>query len=153
MLESALAASMEPPMTCRQSILRLIAGGTFIMALIAGDVACGEPKNQAPAIAVTFFSAPPTSMNTDSTVGITAVVANDPQNAGVNFSCAPAGSCGLFNPAEIASNVPTCYQAPGQIPPANTVTVTATSVTDPTKSITSAPITIQKGAPVQPCTP
>ena len=77
---------------------------------------CGDPKYQPPAIAVTFFSAPPTSMDTDSTIGITAVVANDTKNAGVTFTCAPSGACGLFNPAQIASSVPTCYQAPPQVP-------------------------------------
>src|ERR1035441_7757640 len=113
-------------------------------------ISCGgDPKYQAPAIVVSFSPIPPTSINTDSTVGITVVVANDNNNAGVNFTCAPVGACGLFNPAQIASNVPTCYQAPAQVPTGNTVTITATSVTDPTKSITSAPITILKGSPVQ----
>jgi len=140
-------------MFCRRSILLAIATAILAMATMTGFVACGDPKYQPPAIVVTFFPAPPTSIIADSTVGITAVVANDAQNSGVNFTCAPAGNCGLFNPAQIASNVPTCYQAPAQAPTGNTVTVVATSVTDPTKSITSAPITIQTGTPVQPCAP
>ncbi len=122
-------------------------------ALVTFLVACGDPKYQPPAIAVTFFSVPPTSMDTDSTIGITAVVANDTKNAGVTFTCAPSGACGLFNPAQIASNVPTCYQAPLQVPAGDTVTITATSVTDPTKSVTSLPITVLTGAPVQACAP
>jgi hypothetical protein len=122
-------------------------------AIITLLVACGDPKYQPPAIVVTFSPLPPTSINTSSTVGIIAVVANDLKNAGVNLTCAPAGECGLFNPDQIASNVPTCYQAPGQVPAGNTVTLTATSITDPTKSVTSAPITILNGDPVQPCSP
>jgi hypothetical protein len=127
---------------------------TILSSVLASLLfACGDPKYQPPAIVVSFSPTPPTSINTDSTVGITAVVANDNNNAGVNFSCAPVGACGLFNPAQIASNVPTCYQAPAQVPTGNTVTLTATSVTDSTKSITSAPITVLNGSPVQPCTP
>jgi hypothetical protein len=123
------------------------------IAMITLLVACGDPKYQPPAIVVTFFSPPPTSIDTGSTVGITAVVANDPKNAGVNFTCAPAGNCGLFNPSPIASNVPTCYEAPAQVPSGNTVTLTATSVTDPTKSITSPAITVLNGPSEQPCAP
>lgn len=131
----------------------LIALATLALAAIAALVGCGDAKYQAPPIVVTFFSTPPTSINTGSTVGITAAVANDPQNGGVNFTCAPSGSCGLFNPVQIASTIPTCYEAP-DIPPAdNTVTITATSVTDPTKSVTSAPITILVGSSTQPCAP
>jgi len=140
-------------MTFRQSTLRLIPKAMLVTAVVTTVVACGDPKYQAPAIVVTFFSPPPTSIDTDSTVEITAVVANDPQNAGVNFTCVPAGVCGSFNPAQIASNVPTCYQAPAQVPVDTTVTITATSVTDTTKSVASAPITILNGAPVQPCAP
>jgi hypothetical protein len=115
--------------------------------------ACGDPKSPAPAIVVTFFSTPPTSINTGSTVGIMAAVANDPQNGGVNFTCSPIGSCGLFNPVKIASTIPTCYEAPETVPEGNTVTITATSVTDPTKSVSSAPITILVGSSTQPCAP
>ena len=131
----------------------LIALATLVWAAIAAFVGCGDPKYQAPAIVVTFFSTPPTSINTGSTVGITAAVANDPQNGGVNFTCSPTGSCGLFNPAQIASTIPTCYAAPETVPVGNTVTITATSVTDPTKSVTSAPITILVGSSTQPCAP
>jgi hypothetical protein len=118
-------------------------------------IACGDPKYQPPAIVVTFspYFPPPTSLNTGTTTGIAAVVTNDPKNAGVNFTCVPAGDCGSFNPALIASNVPTCYQAPGTVPNGDTVTLTATSVSDPTKSISSAPITISRGDPVSGCTP
>jgi hypothetical protein len=115
--------------------------------------ACGDPKSQAPAIVVTFFSTPPTSIDTGSTIGIMAAVANDPRSGGVNFTCSPIDSCGLFNPVKIASMIPTCYEAPETVPEGNTVTITATSVTDPTKSVSSAPITILVGSSTQPCAP
>jgi hypothetical protein len=148
-------AGIEPAMIFLRSnhLARIVTIIISTAALVIFLVACGDPKYQPPAIAVTFFSVPPTSMDTDSTIGIAAVVANDTKNAGVTFSCAPSGECGLFNPAQIASNVPTCYQAPGQVPAGNTVAITATSVTDPTKFVTSLPIAVLAGAPVQACAP
>jgi hypothetical protein len=89
---------------------------------------------------VTFYSPPPATLETGVTAGITAVVTNDSKNAGARFSCVPVGDCGT-TPNPIASNVPTSYQAPSTIPTGGSVTVTATSVTDPTKSV-SAAITI-----------
>jgi hypothetical protein len=109
------------------------------MAAIAAMVACGDPKYQPPAIVVTFSTGfpPPTALEISATAGIAAIVTNDPKNAGVTFSCLPAKECGTFSPNPIASNVPTTYQAPPVIPAGGSVTVTATSVTDPTKSVTA----------------
>ncbi len=106
--------------------------------------ACGDPHYQPPAIVVTFsMDFPvPTALGVSTTAGIAAVVNNDPKNAGVSWTCLPAGQCGEFSPNPVASNVPTTYQAPPAIPQGNTVTVTATSVTDATKSV-SAMITIE----------
>ena len=138
--------------------MRLVAKAMLVTSMIAAlavaFIACGDPKYQPPAIVVTFspYFPPPTSLNTGSTTGIAAVVTNDPKNAGVNFTCVPAGDCGSFSPAQIASNVPTCYQAPGTVPSGSTVTLTATSVSDPAKSISSSPITISRGDPVSGCT-
>ena len=137
--------------------MRLITKAMIVTSMTAAValIACGDPKYQPPAIVVTFspYFPPPTSLNTGTTTGIAAVVTNDPKNAGVNFTCVPAGDCGSFNPALIASNVPTCYQAPGTVPSNSTVTLTATSVSDPTKFISSAPIAISRGDPVSGCTP
>lgn len=127
----------------RQPALQLIAQVMTAAVIIAILAACGDSKQQPPAIAVTFSSEfpPPTALNASATAGIAAVVTNDTKNAGVNFTCVPAGECGTFDPNPIASNVPTTYQAPPTIPAGNTVTVTATAITDATKSI-SATITI-----------
>jgi hypothetical protein len=114
------------------------------VATITWLVACGDPKYQQPPIAVTFSTIypPPSALDTGAPAGIAAIVANDSSPApSVNWSCIPSGQCGTFTPATIASNVPTQYQAPAAVPSGNAVTVTATSVTDPTKSI-SANITI-----------
>lgn len=130
-------------MTFRQPTLLLIATAMLATALLTALVACGDSKNQPPAIVVTFSTEfpPPTALETGGTAGIAAVVTNGPPNAEVNFTCIPSEQCGTFSPNPIASNVPTTYQAPAVIPQGNTVTVTATSVTDTTKSV-SATITI-----------
>jgi hypothetical protein len=136
-------------------IIKAMAVTSGAAAVALALIACGDPKYQPPAIVVTFspYFSPPTSLNTGSTTGIAAVVMNDAKNAGVNFTCVPAGDCGSFNPAHIASSVPTCYQAPGAVPSGSAVTLTATSVSDPAKSISSSPITISRGDPVSGCTP
>jgi hypothetical protein len=127
----------------RQSPFRLIVKTIFAAAAIAALVACGDSKYQAPAIVVTFSTQfpPPTALDTGATAGIAAVVTNGPQNAEVTFSCVPAAQCGSFAPNPVASNIPTTYQAPLAIPQGGIVTITATSVTDTTKSV-SAMITI-----------
>jgi len=137
-------------MTFRQSKVRLgikallsTAAIFLIVIAFATFTACGDPKYQAPAIVVTFSTGfpPPAALEISATSGIAAVVTNDPKSAGVEFTCLPAKECGTFSPNPIASNVPTTYQAPPTVPSGGSVTVTATSVTDPTKSV-SATITI-----------
>ncbi len=129
-------------MTFRHSILPLIAKAILAMGAITVLVACGS-RYQPPAIMITFSTSfpPPSALSASATAGIAAVVTNDNANGDVNFSCLPSGQCGSFNPNPVASNVPTTYQAPPVVPPGNTVTVTATSVTDSSKFV-SATITI-----------
>jgi hypothetical protein len=108
-----------------------------------------------PAIVVTFdlTNYPiPAQLDTGAYVAVAAIVTNDTQNAGVKFSCTPAGTCGTFSPSSpTGSDVPVCYLAPDSVPAQNPVTLTATSVTDATKSA-SAMITIVSGA-ANPCPP
>ena len=126
-------------MIFRRSTLRLIAKAMLVAGMIAVLVACGDSKYQPPAILVTFSTEfpPPTALAASATAGIAAVVTNDTKNAGVNFTCVPAGECGSFTPNPIASNVPTTYQAPPTVPAGGTVTITATSITDATKSVSA----------------
>jgi hypothetical protein len=130
-------------MSLRQPTFRWIAKAAIATAMIAVLVACGDPKYQPPAIMVAFSNEypPPTALDASGTAGIATVVTNDTKNAGANFTCLPAGQCGTFTPNPIASNVPTTYQAPPTVPAGGTVTITATSITDATKSV-SATITI-----------
>ncbi len=67
---------------------------------------------------------------------LVATVSNDSANGGVDWAvnCASAGACGSFSPTHTASGAPTTYTAPASVPTGSTVTITATSTTDPTKS-------------------
>ena len=51
-------------------------------------------------VLVTFtpMFTPPSSINVSATAQIAATVANDPSNAGVDWSCTPTSACGSFNP-------------------------------------------------------
>jgi hypothetical protein len=85
-------------------------------------------------ISVALSTAPPASLNTGATATIAATVVNDSANKGVTWSCAPASACGSFNPAQTASAAATTFTAPANAPQGGSVTITATSVSDPMKS-------------------
>ena len=112
------------------SILAII----FLISLMG----CGGSSSSTPppSISVAFNPAPPTSLQVNATASLTAVVSNDSANAGVTWSvtCGSAGACGGVNPTSTASGAATTYTAPAAVPTGNTVKVTATSVTDTTKS-------------------
>ncbi len=92
-------------------------------------------------VSVAFTSTPPTSVFIDSNTNLAATITGDPNNLGVTWSCTPASLCGTFTPTSTLSTVATSYAAPSAVPAGNTVTVTATSVTDNTK-FAAATITI-----------
>jgi sugar lactone lactonase YvrE len=97
---------------------------------------------------------PPANMAAGGTQMLAATVTNDPTAAGVNWSvsCGSA-SCGSFSTTLTASGTnPTNYTAPTAVPSGGTVTITATSVYDSTKSI-SATIAIQPVSVVVTSTP
>ncbi len=81
----------------------------------------------------------PSSIQAFTTMPFTATVSNDLQNQGVNWTvtgpfCSGV-TCGSVAPTTTASGAPTTYMAPMNPPSPNpSVTVTATSITDPTKS-------------------
>lgn len=75
----------------------------------------------------------------------TASVTNDVLHKGVTWTVAPASgtacsgtACGTVSPTSTASGTPTAYEAPSIAPAGSIVIVTATSVTDPTKSASAA---------------
>jgi hypothetical protein len=89
-------------------------------------------------LTVTITPAPPTTLTVSNTTPITAVVTNDPFNAGVNWTvtCGSA-DCGSFNPIQTASGVATTYTAPASVPAGINVTIVATSVADPKVNTTA----------------
>lgn len=125
-------------------------GAVTITATSAAQASATVSQNitiTTPLIAVTFSLAPPNSIPVGTTVPITANVANDSPTHpnGVNWSCTASdgGNCGSFNPTSTPSGTATAYTAPSAIPGnGGTVTITATSAADPTKSVASSPISI-----------
>lgn len=99
-------------------------------------------------IVVSFEGVPPASLQIKATAQLNAKITNDiSANPQVKWTVACGSSgCGSFNPVTTTSEASTTYTAPATIPSGNSVTVTAISMTDPTKSV-SATIAITKLAP------
>jgi hypothetical protein len=89
----------------------------------------------------------PTSMSVQagSQTSLTATVANDSKNAGVNWTVSGTGctgaACGTLSATSSASGVSVMYTAPSAVPNPASVTVTATSASDSSRSM-AATITI-----------
>jgi hypothetical protein len=89
-------------------------------------------------VSVGFAPAPPATLGLNATTQFKAVVNNDPTNAGVNWKAiCVSTACGSFNPGQTASGIETTYTAPATTPSGGTVQVTATSIADPTKSVSA----------------
>jgi hypothetical protein len=99
-------------------------------------------------ISVSLAGPLPASLQVNSTVSLVARVANDvTANPQIQWSATcGASNCGSFNPTTTDNDSVTQYTAPAAIPPGGSVTLTATSVTDPTKSA-SGSIVITAAAP------
>jgi hypothetical protein len=116
---------------------------TLSLAVLCG---CGDGIDKLPgitsgALTVEIAQGPPQPFLAGATAGLAATVLNDTGNGSVTWSCAPAGACGSFNPPTTGYQITTLYTAPVEPPNgpitanlAYNVTITATSVTDNTKS-------------------
>jgi hypothetical protein len=116
------------------------------LGMIAALVACSSSKTTTtpppPAQITVSLSSVPSTLYVSSTTPITATVTNDSSNAGVSWSCAPAGSCGTFSSNnKTASGTAVTYTAPTSVP-SGTVTITATSVAETSASASTSAITI-----------
>lgn len=103
-----------------------------------------------PPIPITVtLGTPPASLAVSAQLQLGATIANDVSaNPQVTWTVNCGGTaCGSFSPTTTGSEAPTTYTAPAAVPSGNGVTVTATSVTDPTKSA-SATIAITPQAPM-----
>ena len=109
------------------SMSELFAG--LVLVFLALNVSgCGSnysaPSTPSGNVSIALSQAPPATLAANATTTISATVKNDSTNAGVDWSCAPAGTCGTFSPAHTASGAMTTYTAPNA---AASVTITATS--------------------------
>lgn len=113
----------------------------FVTLIAAANFGCGGGQPRQP-IVVTLPTATAT-VQVGGTAQFYVDVQGDVNNAGVKWAitCSMA-SCGSVSPTATSSTTPTTYTAPTTPPASNlSVTLTATSVADPTKSA-SATITV-----------
>jgi len=93
-------------------------------------------------LSISLSQPPPSTMVTNATAMVTAVISNDPTNAGVDWSvaCFAANNslCGSVVPAHTASGVAATFTAPATVASPPTVFVTATSTANPNLSITAS---------------
>lgn len=120
------------------------------MSIVATISGCGGGSSPGPGpapqpLSVTLSTVPPAFLGTGGTASVAATVQNDTAGGGVNWSCTPASACGTFSPTFTASGSMTTYTAPAAVPSGSSVTIIATSVTDPSKSA-SNPVLISGSA-------
>jgi len=96
------------------------------------------------AVAIVASTPPPFSLPTGGMISLTGALSNDYTVGGgsINWSLAcQSSNCGSLSATKTLTGAAVTYTAPASVPAGNTVTVTATSVTDSTK-FTSITITI-----------
>jgi hypothetical protein len=128
----------------------------LLVLMITGCAGSSGTPNPPAAISVALSPQPPSSTDTGSVINLTAIVSNDSANGGVKWTVTCGSTnCGSFSAASTASGTATKFTAPTSAPKPATVSVTATSVTDSTKtasatiniSTPSAPITVTLKSP------
>jgi len=101
-------------------------------------------------ISVSFVPNPPASIQAGGIISLSASVTNDvssdPQVTWT-VTCA-AAACGTFQPATTASEAATTFTAPSSVPTGGSVKVTATSVTDSSKSVSATVVVTAAVAPL-----
>lgn len=97
----------------RKSLLIVL---TIALAVVASACSSSSPT-------ITISTPPPASMEINSSASIAATTTHD-SGQGVDWSCAPAGSCGTFSATHTDSGASTVYTAPSA---SGTVTITASS--------------------------
>ena len=96
-------------------------------------VIAGEPIS----VAIVASTAPPFTLPVNGTMSLTGTLSNDYTVGGGSLSWSlscGSSDCGSLSATKTASGTAVTLTAPATIPTGNTVTVTATSVTDPTES-------------------
>jgi len=126
--------TFTPAHTASGALTTYMAPGTAGPVVItAASTTAPAVHQQAPvtvgsALSINITTPPPANMGVNLSASIAATVANDPSNAGVDWSCTPVGTCGTFTPAHTASAALTTYMAPAT---AGAVVITAASTATP----------------------
>jgi hypothetical protein len=118
-------------------------------ASIAVLAACGSsttniknpPAPPSTLVSIAFQPAPAASVALNSTTSITAVVGNDPSDAGVDWAllCQNNANCGTLGPLHTQSGAPTTYTPPNTISGnSQAVTIEAFATADQTKNVVTA---------------
>jgi len=92
-------------------------------------------------VSITFQPPPAASVILNSTTPITAVVSNDPSNAGVDWAllCQNNANCGTLSPLHTPSGAPTTYKPPNAISGnSQAVTIEAFATADHTQNVVTA---------------
>jgi hypothetical protein len=127
--------------------LWLIAGLALLNACGGGstnNVQNPPPPNQTSPITIAFQPAPPSSVVLNASASFTAVVTNDPAQAGVDWSllCGSNSGCGSLSPLHTASGAAATYTPPAAISGNNqTFTIEAFATSDHTKNLVT-PMTV-----------
>ena len=136
------------PLRCRLAI-QVLCG----VAIAGGNIGCGggsSPTQLPPAPIAVTVSASSVTVQTGSSARFVANVSNDVSNSGINWtlSC-PVSQCGAVSPTKTATGSPATYTPPSTVPASNvpiTITLTATSVADVSKSATVTVIPVGRVA-------
>ncbi len=114
----------------RKSLLIVL---TAVIAFVASACSSASPT-------ITISTPPPASLEINQSASIAATTTHD-SGEGVDWSCAPAGSCGTLSPTHTDSGASTTYTAPSA---SGTVTITASSTkkasVTATSTITISPV-------------
>ncbi len=133
-----LALYVAPTVPPKQGVVTLYASATADHSRVATVTLTieGQP------ISVGFAPAPPSTLQVGASAQFRASLNNDVTNAGVRWSViCGSPDCGFFGPVETISGVATTYVSPAGVPSGGNVQIVATSIADPTKSM-SATISI-----------
>src|SRR3974390_2263863 len=122
----------------RRFLLSFLALGALAMLSACGKGYDSPPGTTTGNLVVQMVQPPPATLVAKGAIGIVANTLYDTKNGGVTWSCAPAGSCGTFNPVTTAYNVGTQYTAPALSVVSVPVQITATSVSDSSQSASAS---------------
>jgi len=132
----------------RRWILTLLPAAMLAVLAACGGGSTANVQNpsapQTATVSIAFQTAPPASIPINSTPSFTAVVSNDPSNAGVDWSltCPNKSSCGSLSSLHTSSGQPTTYIPPSTLSGnSQSFTIVAFATADHNQNV-AAPVTV-----------